>query len=73
MATREELVGLVAYADARGVTLVPEIEMPGHSSVLVAEAAGQRSLVRAILSPASITVWVSSISPTRPSIPSWRL
>ncbi|MEI6809433.1 MAG: family 20 glycosylhydrolase [bacterium] len=25
-----ELKGLVAYADARGVTLVPEIEMPGH-------------------------------------------
>jgi hexosaminidase len=26
-----ELKGLVAYADARGVTLVPELEMPGHS------------------------------------------
>lgn len=25
-----ELKGLVAYADLRGVTLVPEIEMPGH-------------------------------------------
>lgn len=33
---REELIGLVAYADARGVTLVPEIEMPGHSTVLSA-------------------------------------
>jgi hexosaminidase len=33
---RDELMRLVAYADARGVTLVPEIEMPGHSSVLVA-------------------------------------
>lgn len=29
--TLAELRGLVAYADARGVTLVPEIEMPGHS------------------------------------------
>ncbi|WP_254406912.1 beta-N-acetylhexosaminidase [Streptomyces sp. GMY02] len=28
--TREELTGLVAYAAARGVTVVPEIEMPGH-------------------------------------------
>lgn len=27
----EELKGLVAYADARGVTIVPEIETPGHS------------------------------------------
>ena len=27
----EELKELVAYADARGVTLVPEFEMPGHS------------------------------------------
>jgi hexosaminidase len=26
-----ELKGLVAYADARGVTIVPELEMPGHS------------------------------------------
>jgi hexosaminidase len=27
----DELKALVAYADARGVTLVPELEMPGHS------------------------------------------
>jgi hexosaminidase len=27
----EELKELVAYADARGVTLVPELEMPGHA------------------------------------------
>ncbi|MGW0120338.1 beta-N-acetylhexosaminidase [Streptomyces sp. NPDC003327] len=28
--TRAELTGLVAYAAERGVTVVPEIEMPGH-------------------------------------------
>ncbi|WP_308013451.1 beta-N-acetylhexosaminidase [Streptomyces beigongshangae] len=28
--TRAELTGLVEYAAARGVTVVPEIEMPGH-------------------------------------------
>lgn len=28
--TRSELTGLVAYAAARGVTVVPEIDMPGH-------------------------------------------
>ena len=28
----DELKELVAYADARGVTIVPEFEMPGHSS-----------------------------------------
>ena len=27
----EELKALVAYADARGVTIVPEMEVPGHS------------------------------------------
>jgi hexosaminidase len=27
----DELKALVAYADARGVTLVPELEVPGHS------------------------------------------
>ena len=29
--TLKELRDLVAYADARGVTLVPELEMPGHA------------------------------------------
>src|SRR5262249_40886253 len=29
--TLAELRELVAYADARGVTIVPELEMPGHS------------------------------------------
>ncbi len=29
--TLEELKDLVAYGDARGVTIVPELEMPGHS------------------------------------------
>ncbi|MCQ4206118.1 beta-N-acetylhexosaminidase [Streptomyces longispororuber] len=34
--TREELTGLVAYAAARGVTVVPEIEMPGHVRAAIA-------------------------------------
>ncbi|MET9499567.1 beta-N-acetylhexosaminidase [Streptomyces sp. NPDC006552] len=34
--TRRELTGLVAYAAARGVTVVPEIEMPGHSRAALA-------------------------------------
>jgi hexosaminidase len=34
--TREELVGLVAFAEARGVTIVPELEMPGHCGALIA-------------------------------------
>lgn len=29
--TLDELKDLVAYADARGVTVVPELELPGHS------------------------------------------
>ncbi len=33
--TASELRDLVAYADARGVTLVPELDVPGHSRALV--------------------------------------
>ncbi|WP_411845683.1 family 20 glycosylhydrolase [Roseibacillus persicicus] len=29
--TQQELIDLVAYADARGVTLIPELDLPGHS------------------------------------------
>lgn len=34
--TQEELRGLVAYAAERGITIVPEIEMPGHSAEVLA-------------------------------------
>ncbi|WP_420037429.1 beta-N-acetylhexosaminidase [Streptomyces sp. cg28] len=34
--TRRELMDLVAYAAARGVTVVPEIEMPGHARAALA-------------------------------------
>ncbi|MEV0848213.1 beta-N-acetylhexosaminidase [Streptomyces sp. NPDC049954] len=34
--TTEELRALVAYAAARGVTVVPEIEMPGHARAALA-------------------------------------
>ncbi|MFJ6699584.1 beta-N-acetylhexosaminidase [Streptomyces sp. NPDC091272] len=34
--TREELVSLVAYASERGVTVVPEVEMPGHARAALA-------------------------------------
>jgi hexosaminidase len=32
--TREQIQEMVAYADERGITLIPEIEGPGHSSIL---------------------------------------
>ncbi|MEI7837217.1 MAG: family 20 glycosylhydrolase, partial [Planctomycetota bacterium] len=32
--TLKELTDLVAFADARGVTLVPELETPGHSTAI---------------------------------------
>ena len=32
--TLEEIAGLVAYADARSVTIVPEFDIPGHSAAL---------------------------------------
>ena len=34
--TQEELKGLVEYAKVRGVTIVPEIEMPGHAMAALA-------------------------------------
>lgn len=33
--TREELIGLVKFADDRGVTIIPEIEMPGHAAAMI--------------------------------------
>lgn len=33
--TMEELADLVKYADARAVTIVPEIDMPGHCAALI--------------------------------------
>jgi hexosaminidase len=32
--TDEEIRDLVAYADSRGVTIIPEIEVPGHSGAM---------------------------------------
>ena len=34
--TKEEIREVVAYATARGVTVIPEIEMPGHSQAALA-------------------------------------
>ncbi|OGP61038.1 MAG: hypothetical protein A2V67_03575 [Deltaproteobacteria bacterium RBG_13_61_14] len=34
--TQEQLRELVAYAQARGVTVMPEMDMPGHSTALLA-------------------------------------
>ncbi|MGW5850262.1 beta-N-acetylhexosaminidase [Streptomyces sp. NPDC055254] len=34
--SRSELTGLVAYAARRGVTVVPEVEMPGHARAALA-------------------------------------
>ena len=34
--TQEEIKDIVKYADARFITIIPEIEMPGHSSAAIA-------------------------------------
>lgn len=34
--TQAELTALVAYASTRGITIVPEIDLPGHAQALVA-------------------------------------
>ena len=33
--TRVELASLVAYASARGVRVVPELDLPGHATALL--------------------------------------
>ena len=33
--TKDELLGLIAFASARSITLIPEIDMPAHASALV--------------------------------------
>lgn len=38
--TQEQLRELVAYARARGITVMPEIDMPGHSTALLAAFPG---------------------------------
>ena len=35
--TEEEIKSFIEYANLRGVSLIPEIEVPGHSSILQAE------------------------------------
>ena len=34
--TQEEIKDIVAYAEARQITIIPEIEMPGHSMAAIA-------------------------------------
>lgn len=34
--TREQILDIVAFAKARSVTIIPEIEMPGHASAAIA-------------------------------------
>ena len=34
--TQEEIKDIIKYADARFITIIPEIEMPGHSSAAIA-------------------------------------
>jgi hexosaminidase len=34
--TRQEIRELIAYADVRGITIIPEIDIPGHSRAIIA-------------------------------------
>ncbi|MEU7692263.1 beta-N-acetylhexosaminidase [Microbispora hainanensis] len=66
--TLDDLAEISAYARARGITIVPEIDVPGHTSALRAAypELGRPGQEQAVLD----TVWAggSSISPTRPVV-----
>lgn len=42
--TQQEVRELIAYADERGIRIVPEIEMPGHASAAIAAYPGLASI-----------------------------
>ncbi|GAA4558294.1 beta-N-acetylhexosaminidase [Planotetraspora kaengkrachanensis] len=66
--TLDDLAEISAYARSRGITLVPEIDVPGHTSALRAAypELGRPGQEQAVLD----TVWAggSSLSPTRPVV-----
>ena len=46
--TQDELRDLVKYAAERGITIVPEIEMPGHSAEVLTASPGALLHTRAL-------------------------
>jgi hexosaminidase len=73
--SQEELAGLVKFAKERGVTIVPEIDMPGHASALITalpELAPPSGNVLNFASPKAInaaTTLVDEMAETFPDSP----
>ena len=65
--TQRQFGGLVEYAAARGITLVPEIEMPGHSQAAVASLPWLSCDGAAPSVPTEVGLFESSLCPTRES------
>ncbi|MDQ3351011.1 MAG: beta-N-acetylhexosaminidase, partial [Actinomycetota bacterium] len=65
--TQQQFVALVEYAAARGVTLIPEIEMPGHSQAAVASLPWLSCDGAASSVPTVIGLFGSSLCPTKES------
>lgn len=57
--TQDEIRGIVAYASARGVDILPEIDVPGHSRAVVVAYPAIRCQGQAG-TPASGNVWCAS-------------
>ncbi len=51
--SRQDFLDLVAYADARGVTIIPELDLPGHSTKLIESGYIDGSTHRDVASPAN--------------------
>src|SRR5262249_20577328 len=62
--TQDEIRDIVAYASARGITIVPEIEMPGHATAALAAYPAYACIPRPIAVPTTWGVFQNVFCPS---------
>ena len=62
--TQDEIREIVRYAEARGVTVIPEIEMPGHASAALAAYPEYGCTGQALTVPATWGIFENLFCPT---------